>query len=242
MFDVIQRYTLIFPRRRKMHENEPEPHESCSYYSDEPDNDPSPVVQFPPASATLASQPSTYRAFFCRRTRRTSPSAPTVFTLTTADVPLLAAKVRRIAPGHVFISDSPVIHLHGRVYDYVLNVLDGGRKFELVKKDSEQIEMRITASNEYGDEIGPRKLELDVGGWHLKSKLATRKENGAWGLPYGGKFVLRSMKNAIILDEEELPVILVRKIERDALEVETVRDFTPLQLFVLGVASFLCRI
>lgn len=129
----------------------------------------------------------------------------------------MSAKVPAVAADQVLISDCPIVHLRIRWTD----------------PSSKSPGTAAHSSAEAAARAGE---------WRMTSKVPTKKKNGAWVLHFGGKFMMRSIKNAILLDEQALPVILIHKLARDVLEVETIRGFTRLQLFVLGIASFLCPI
>jgi hypothetical protein len=183
-----------------------------------------------------------YRTFFIRRVRRPQIRAPLLFHFFSKGTLLYSAKTRKILTDLVFISESPSVHIKAQQYDWVLRVTKGQCAFELLKKDSDEIAMSLSMTNDYEKAIGPRKIEIDIAGVRLHSRLPVLKPNGTWCLPFSGKYVVPSQKNAVILDAEDQTVILVRKIEKISLELETIGNFSPLQMFVIGIASFICPI
>lgn len=143
----------------------------------------------------------------------------------------------------VYISESPSVHIKAQQYDWILRVSKGQCVFELFNKAGDDKEMYIRITNDYGKAIGPRKFQIDISpDVHLHSKVAVLSQQGKWRLPFNGKYVVPSQKNAVILDSNDQPVILVGKIENPSLEIETIKEFTPIQLFVIGIVSFLCPI
>jgi hypothetical protein len=187
--------------------------------------------------------PDPYRVFFIRRIRRAHIRAPLLFNFFSKGAVIYSAKSHQIHGDTVFISESPTIHIKMRQFDWVLRISKGRCVFELSRKDSQEREMHISMTNDYGKAIGPRKIEINIAPQtHLHSKVPLLTPTGKWCLPFNGKYVVRSQKNAVLLDSENHSVILIRKIESSALELETIKAFSSLHLFVIGIASFICPI
>ena len=74
----------------------------------------------------------------------------------------------------------------------------------------------------------------------LRSKAPEVNADGKYVLFFGGKILIASVKNCILIDKaENFEVVGVRKIEKNTLEIDARSDYTPLEVFIIGTASFL---
>jgi hypothetical protein len=204
--------------------------------------DSSEVPQIPSLPPPLPDRlsPSRSDSFFIRRVRRIPFRPSLLFHFFSDGQPVFSAKTRRIHSGAVFVSESPTVHIRPRQYDWVLRVSKNQCAFELLQKDTAAKEMYVKMTSD-GD--SPRKTEIDIApNEHLESQTPVLKANGKWCLPFTGKYVVPSLKNAILLDGNRERVVLVRKIQKGLLEIEAKSEFSPLHLFVIGIASFVCQI
>jgi hypothetical protein len=63
-----------------------------------------------------------------------------------------------------------------------------------------------------------------------------------WQLDFDGRYLVRSTKNTVLVNDRSVVVAVVRKIARDDLELEMQTDVDPLLLFFLGIGAFTCRL
>ena len=96
--------------------------------------------------------------------------------------------------------------------------------------------------NDYGKEYGPRKISMEWPLQNLKytSRIPQKTEDGEWKMSFRGKYLVVSQKNAIILNENSKPVIIIRKILKRVLQIELIQNIDPIYMFAFGIASFIC--
>jgi hypothetical protein len=183
-----------------------------------------------------------YRSCFCQRIRRLQFRAPLLFTWAADGQNTFCAKTRQFQSNTTYINDGSEVHIKGG-HQWLLLSSNHLCTFKLVRHDSDATEMKVFITNDYDTVIGPRKFRIEIGdSIKLVSRIPRRKSNGAWALNFNKKYVIKSQKNAIITDEVNHPVVIIRKIEKSTLQIETIRDFSDLYLFTLGVISFLCPV
>ena len=185
---------------------------------------------------------SDYRAFLCVRNARKGLSHVT-FQFNLDQKAVLYARTKSLLSNTVYISRQPDIHVSTGAYEYIMTVGRGSTEFNLSKKGAEdQLELSLAFTNDYGNRlIGPRKIDMQFWeGPHLKSRVPKQTKSGRWVLKFNGKYVVKSQKNAIMLNEENHAVILIRKIQDTVLEIETIENYTDVHLFALGIASWIC--
>ncbi|EAX94591.1 hypothetical protein TVAG_134980 [Trichomonas vaginalis G3] len=74
----------------------------------------------------------------------------------------------------------------------------------------------------------------------IKSREPIYNETkGTWQLDFLGKFVLRSVKNAIIDGKGHSRLLTIRKIANEDLELETTVEMDPLYILNFGIAAFM---
>jgi hypothetical protein len=85
-------------------------------------------------------------------------------------------------------------------------------------------------------------MELSIGEQQhqLHSKLPTNAGGGKYTLNFGGKFTKSSIRNAILIDENDQTAILVRRIGKEDLEVECFMGLSNLVCFGFALVSWLC--
>lgn len=252
----------VVPRRSSAGEPEPaqsgpETDEDSSVVTDEegdarvvhaphPPETPKPAAEAEAGEAakTEEEEDDNYKAFLCLRNARRGLSFVT-FEFKLDQQVVLYARTKSLISNTVYISTDPDIHVSTGQYEYVMNVAKGSTEFSLCKKGGEdQAELFLSFNNDYGNRVlGPRKIDMQVWeGMHLKSRVPRLTKSGKWVLKFNGKYVVKSQKNAIMLNEQEHPVILIRKIQDTILEIETIEKFEVAHLFALGIASWLCPI
>lgn len=68
------------------------------------------------------------------------------------------------------------------------------------------------------------------------------QDQDSWEVDLNSNTPLESIKNAKLVDENKKPMMFVRKMEKDRMEVEAQFCFDPIECFAIGIASFLCKI
>jgi len=137
----------------------------------------------------------------------------------------------------------PSIHIERAVYD--------DTKFDMLVKDRNSVFETYDRNKVMISRISVNRLSgICIRSWsatlvktdktiNLTSKQPSINENGQLELFFGGKMTVTSVKNCILIDDSEFEVIGVRKIEKDTLEIDGRTDFSSIDLFSIGVASFL---
>lgn len=75
----------------------------------------------------------------------------------------------------------------------------------------------------------------------LTSRKPTYNEDKReWELDFYGRYVVKSIKNAILEANGLKRAILIRKISKDELEIETLHELDPMYIMALGIISFVC--
>lgn len=180
-----------------------------------------------------------YNSYFCSKTKKKSPND---FTFTKRNTSFLYAKSKGIFSSHVYISSDENFGIKEKQYEYVMKISHNKTCFQLRRGDDKNDILIMNFDNDYGKEYGPRKIIMEWPNEHLKyfSRIPRKTPSGNWELNFNGKYVLASQKNAIILDENSKPVVMVRKVQKTILQIEVIRNMDPVQLFALGIASFIC--
>ena len=194
---------------------------------------------------TKAANDHFYEIYFINRVSRINPLAPSQFQFKIGTNVLYYLKTTALITDRIFISSDADVNPKENKFDYEMKVSKNKTHFVLRKKDSDEPILILDFSDDYdGDEYGPRKITMF---WPAENKtyvsrVPVKNKKGQWKLNFNGKYVVKSQKNAIMLDENSKPVILVRKIEKDVLEIEVIKDINPIELCAFGVASFVCPI
>lgn len=182
-----------------------------------------------------------YKVFHCIRMKRPGLKSGLSFRLESEGTTLLYAKAVGRGCDLVVINSDDNIHVKSLQFEYSMRSTKNRAKFELFKKGGATLEMGIHFTNEVSDGVAsPRNIKITLGDERqLTSKLPKRTKDGHWIMNFNGKYTLRSHKNAVLVDKTQKRVIMMRKISRNTLEQEVIADFTPVQMFAFGIASFL---
>ena len=183
-----------------------------------------------------------YNSYFCSKMNLKSPID---FTFSQKNSSILYAISKGIFSNHVYISSNGNFNIKSikeKQYEYVMKITKNRSHFELRRGTDKNSLLTMVFGNDYGDELGPRKIKMEWPNQQLiyLSRIPIKTENGNWELNFNGKYVLASQKNAIILDENSKPVIMIRKVQKTILQIEVIHCIEPIYLFALGIASFIC--
>lgn len=122
-------------------------------------------------------------------------------------------------------------------------ISDNSSLFQVIEGNSNHIISTISVKYEHNDVAFPRVWKYeDKMGNKLKSRRPMKMKDGKYGLFFGGRLTIESIKNCILIDEiEAAEVIAVRKIEENIIEVDVETKYTPLDAFAIALAAFLAR-
>lgn len=75
----------------------------------------------------------------------------------------------------------------------------------------------------------------------IKTMMPKKRPDGKYSMNFGGKFTKRSIKNAILINDRQQKMIIVRRIGDSQLEIEANNEINnELQIFAFGVISWIC--
>jgi hypothetical protein len=93
--------------------------------------------------------------------------------------------------------------------------------------------------------LTPRDLSLQIEDQALQltnCRAVFNEQRQTWQIPFEGRYVISSSKNAVIVDENNDRWITVRKTGKDSLEVEMFSQIEGLVLFFIAMAEFMCNL
>ncbi|OHT06527.1 hypothetical protein TRFO_25411 [Tritrichomonas foetus] len=152
---------------------------------------------------------------------------------------------------YIVIQDNPKVHLSDKHFTAVLLHANGLCDFSLRLNERfgpEIIALQFSTNVSEEGEQAPRILTAHLFGEtnNLPNKIKNRTpyetNEGLWQVDLGYGYAISSIKNCTLVDEKEKPLVHVRKIEDDTLEIEAIEEFDELRLFAIGIAAFLCKI
>lgn len=155
---------------------------------------------------------------------------------------ILYARSNGIPLKEVAISATPNVDIKNNKYQHLLNVKKNKTHFILNAQGNTEVLMDLVFTNDYGNnELGPRILDVKLPNEGFHSRIPVKAASGGWKLPFNGMFVLKSQKNCILLDSNEYPVIIIKKIQKQILEINTQKPYDEAFLFALAISSWICE-
>lgn len=119
--------------------------------------------------------------------------------------------------------------------------------FDLFKESEDQIEAEIKFT--HSDKSLPREVSIrvynpSIGLPHKIESVKPKynKFKKFWQMDFKGKFVLRSIKNTILCDDQLNKLIYVRKTAKDNLDIDILEEVDEIFIFSFAISSFLCKI
>jgi hypothetical protein len=92
----------------------------------------------------------------------------------------------------------------------------------------------------------PKEIECDLvqQGRTFVSRKASQQPNGRWGLSFGGKIAVPSVKNCVLVDaaHPETIALRMRRVSETDCELDSLGVFDPLLVFGYAMAAFVNRI
>ena len=126
-----------------------------------------------------------------------------------------------------------------------INILEKNTKFLIFDKDNILIgEIQVIRPGGNFNLVRKWKIQIlnDNKQINLFSKQPEINENGDFELYFGGKMIIPSVKNCILIDDiENFELIGLRKIQKNLLEIDSRSDIKSINLFVIGIISFLSK-
>ena len=160
--------------------------------------------------------------------------------------PILHSKLKAKKNDIVYITDGEETHIKDKNYKAVLIATNHRTSFTLREK------------NEYGKEIfhaaftasennGPRNVNVRFS--NLNGKEVTfynRKphltSHNMWVIDLKGRIAVKSIKNCILVDENDEEVIIELKIKDDTISVEARKDIDPISVMGFALCPILCKL
>lgn len=185
----------------------------------------------------------TFPVYRCHRTLPKFWGGTIQFELFCQNKQILSAKTKGftrsqviIAPGTEILNENPPVIA-------TINVKDSTANFDLIQGG----EVTQMISFVHQTDILPRQVvvnfNLPIPGLPrrlVNLKPIYNKEKGTWQINFKGRFVIKSSKNMILVDENKKRMMIVRKIATDDLEVEISKPFQDLTIFFIAISTLIC--
>jgi hypothetical protein len=151
--------------------------------------------------------------------------------------PLMSAK--QMGLDTLGIGHDPDLHIRWSSFMAFTQFSEGKKYFELLTPDNQQM-----AELEFGQKFvfRPRKWAVSIPGMNLRlanSRLVGAKPLRPWQVHFDGRYLVKSSKNAILVNAAGEKVLVVRKIGKDDLEIEMAVQMDHIILFFIGISAFL---
>lgn len=150
------------------------------------------------------------------------------------------------------IQTSSNVHLSSQQFTAVLLNANKMSDFSLRLNEhygEEVLSLQFSLNTNDEGKLTPRNVSVFTFGQNsenLPKKLTNvvpiETENGSWEVDLGDGAAISSIKNCTLADETGKPMIYVRKIEDDTLEIESMEQFDDLRIFGIGISAFLCKV
>lgn len=192
------------------------------------------------------SKPSTlYRV---HRVKNTNITQRLIFQVFKKNECLLTAKGKSVVINMLRVQKGDESHLSATQF-YATIKINGWlqKRFELFNGSGEQGEPKMVLDMNPGSASTTRTttvVSIDDENLQKFFPIHSRdpiynEQKGTWQLDFLGKFVLRSVKNAIIDGKNHSRLLTIRKTTQEDLELETTVEMDPLYILVFGVAAFI---
>ena len=153
-----------------------------------------------------------------------------------------SAKLKTRNTNYIPIVSGDEIHLSGPAEAVIITGNDG-KDFSLRNKSHTGHEILTIRYFEISKSIRKMLITFFDRNENCPKTLKSRMVNNLPFLNFEGRYVIQSIKNAILFNEENGPNLLfLRKTGKNALEIEAKFDINPLFLFAIGISSFICSI
>jgi hypothetical protein len=75
---------------------------------------------------------------------------------------------------------------------------------------------------------------------HLHNRMPKQRSNGNWVLDFGGRYVVSSVKNCVIVDENDREMFVAIKMDTDVLRIEGHPAIPDICTFCFALSCFVC--
>lgn len=186
-----------------------------------------------------------------RQMKRSIRGLRVYFTIYDKETPLFTTKMKGRKPeGPLPIAKGPEMHYRDNNFAGYLLSGDNHSQFSLRVKEpfgTELLAMHFSLHN--GDKRSPRDIRVnffirdsiipDV----LVNKRPEFNPDGYWELDFGDRFLISSIRNVILIREEDgVEYLCIRKIEKNIIEADAAEVVSPLTVFGVVLSLFECGI
>lgn len=159
--------------------------------------------------------------------------------------PILHTKVKQGKTDELYITSGTETHFKDGNYKAVFLSANHNTTFSLREKTSIGKELMIIRYLPGGDNE-PRNVTVhfnDFGGHPIdfQNRKARLTSHNLWILDLRGRLALKSIKNCIVVDENNEEVMIVLKAEVDTLNIEAREEITDIEVMAMGLSAFLCK-
>lgn len=204
-----------------------------------------PITSNIPTSAAL-NDPVSYRL---TRSNNVSLHGKTIhFQLYQGGRPLLHTKIKSIkGKGVCYVSSGAELHFKQKQYLGAILYANNGCTFS-IRNNNEYGEEIMTILYKEGIDGSPRKMYVYFPTPYknvpqkLYNRQAVLNDTNSWVLDMKGKFTIKSIKNCVIVDENDNEFAYIMKVEKDTLGIEAREEFSELMIFAFGLSSFFCKV
>ncbi|KAH0787699.1 hypothetical protein GPJ56_008356 [Histomonas meleagridis] len=227
--------------------NEQKPNEEPPSQSPPPQQFPSQEeIEVPPIPKEVSHSNDLVPYRIERKKNRTLKGKRTHFQLFSCGQPILHSKLKPTKEnGVIYISEGTEMHFSKKEYKAAILYANDGESYGLRNKNEYGDEvMHIKFFRESDDEYSPKSVAVyflkKING--LPESIRSRKPRkikGKWVIESTGKAGLVSIKNCILVDAEDNPVVSVTKVDKNALSIEAHPNIPDIHVFTIGISSFL---
>ena len=186
-------------------------------------------------------------SFLCEKKKTSIFFNTTEYSLISDGFTIMSAKTRGNNEDPVFINNGEDVHISDSQHDFVLTVDKEFREFNLyTNNDKGQLLTKINISTVDAPFRYSRYfkvvLQSSSKSTYLYSLVPKKRADGKYSLPFGPTFVQNSLRNGILVDDQNNRVIFVKQLKSDRLEIEVSdRVEIPLEaVFAVALSSWLC--
>ncbi|OHS92724.1 hypothetical protein TRFO_40942 [Tritrichomonas foetus] len=199
------------------------------------------------SDTSFSRQLRSFACFRCHRTASRIWGKPVFFELFCQNNQIYSAKSKGFLKDSLFIAHGNDIRSTNPVIIAKIVIKESASFFELYKEPENELLYQISFRRK--NDLTPRNMTIT----NLKPaegepstivNLMPRYNpvKKTWQLKFKGRFVLKSSKNAILMDENQFKLMIVRKTTKEDLEIEVAREFNELFIFFISIASFMCSV
>ena len=143
----------------------------------------------------------------------------------------------------IFISSGSEMHFSQEKFEAVL-LSNSSHSFFSLRKNNEMGEELLTVEITVTSRVRPRTTQMNVFEKmpfipEKVQSLLPEYKNGSWHLSFLGKTAISSIKNCILMGDDNLPYFMIRRTSETVIEIDAPQIFPPLDVFGLGLAIWI---